>query len=1225
MAPPVAAQGVVRLQGASALLFWSLLPWVLSLCRSRALAQLPPSTSRSKAKAKCSASRPSNRPAIACEAATPPIACESPPEPGTGTCDAVAVEEEGLLFASLEAVPAEGSEFLGWVIEEGEAFEGGYCEAGNPGTGGENGEKCYVDSEAPEELRLEAVFAASAPPPAPTLHVSIEGEGEVLSISPFESTPPIACESPPEPGTGTCDAVAVEEEGLLFASLEAVPAEGSEFLGWVIEEGEAFEGGYCEAGNPGTGGENGEKCYVDSEAPEELRLEAVFAASAPPPAPTLHVSIEGEGEVLSISPFESTPPIACESPPEPGTGTCDAVAVEEEGLLFASLEAVPAEGSEFLGWVIEEGEAFEGGYCEAGNPGTGGENGEKCYVDSEAPEELRLEAVFAASAPPPAPTLHVSIEGEGEVLSISPFESTPPIACESPPEPGTGTCDAVAVEEEGLLFASLEAVPAEGSEFLGWVIEEGEAFEGGYCEAGNPGTGGENGEKCYVDSEAPEELRLEAVFAASAPPPAPTLHVSIEGEGEVLSISPFESTPPIACESPPEPGTGTCDAVAVEEEGLLFASLEAVPAEGSEFLGWVIEEGEAFEGGYCEAGNPGTGGENGEKCYVDSEAPEELRLEAVFAASAPPPAPTLHVSIEGEGEVLSISPFESTPPIACESPPEPGTGTCDAVAVEEEGLLFASLEAVPAEGSEFLGWVIEEGEAFEGGYCEAGNPGTGGENGEKCYVDSEAPEELRLEAVFAETPLPAPTVSSLSPTHGPAAGNTEVTITGTNLTGASAVHFGAESATEVTPVDATHVTAKSPSGTAGTEVDVTVTTPGGTSATNAGDKYAYDGVVPAPTVSSLSPTHGPAAGNTEVTITGTNLTGASAVHFGAESATEVTPVDATHVTAKSPSGTAGTEVDVTVTTPGGTSATNAGDKYAYDGVVPAPTVSSLSPTHGPAAGNTEVTITGTNLTGASAVHFGAESATEVTPVDATHVTAKSPSGTAGTEVDVTVTTPGGTSATNAGDKYAYDAAPPITHTLTINKAGTGSGSVTCNGGACASSYNEGTSVTLAATAASGSTFAGWSGGGCSGTGNCVVTLNADTTVTATFNKEEVTPPPTEGIARAAGTAQVKSGKALLKLTCSGGACKGSFKLTAKVKQGKKKTVTVGKGSFSIAVGKSKTIKVKITNGQVKKELSKGRTVTVQLKGSGIKSRTIKLKPAKKKNKRSHKRHRRQAG
>jgi len=41
-------------------------------------------------------------------------------------------------------------------------------------------------------------------------------------------------------------------------------------------------------------------------------------------------------------------------------------------------------------------------------------------------------------------------------------------------------------------------------------------------------------------------------------------------------------------------------------------------------------------------------------------------------------------------------------------------------------------------------------------------------------------------------------------------------------------------------------------------------------------------------------------------------------------------------------------------------------------------------------------------------------------------------------------------------------------------------------------------VTLTATPAAGSIFTGWSGGGCSGTGSCTVTLLAVTTVTASF-------------------------------------------------------------------------------------------------------------------------------
>lgn len=78
--------------------------------------------------------------------------------------------------------------------------------------------------------------------------------------------------------------------------------------------------------------------------------------------------------------------------------------------------------------------------------------------------------------------------------------------------------------------------------------------------------------------------------------------------------------------------------------------------------------------------------------------------------------------------------------------------------------------------------------------------------------------------------------------------------------------------------------------------------------------------------------------------------------------------------------------------------------------------------------------------------------------------------------------------------------------LSVAKSGIGTGSVTGSGitcgTTCSAAYTVGTQVALTAAADTCSTFAGWSGA-CSGTGDCVVTLNADTAVTATFNK---TPP-----------------------------------------------------------------------------------------------------------------------
>jgi hypothetical protein len=78
------------------------------------------------------------------------------------------------------------------------------------------------------------------------------------------------------------------------------------------------------------------------------------------------------------------------------------------------------------------------------------------------------------------------------------------------------------------------------------------------------------------------------------------------------------------------------------------------------------------------------------------------------------------------------------------------------------------------------------------------------------------------------------------------------------------------------------------------------------------------------------------------------------------------------------------------------------------------------------------------------------------------------------------------------------------YTLSLAKAGTGSGTVTSSqagiacGATCSHSYPDGTIVTLAAAPDQGSVFTGWSGGGCTGTGDCVTTVGSNTSVTATF-------------------------------------------------------------------------------------------------------------------------------
>ena len=77
-------------------------------------------------------------------------------------------------------------------------------------------------------------------------------------------------------------------------------------------------------------------------------------------------------------------------------------------------------------------------------------------------------------------------------------------------------------------------------------------------------------------------------------------------------------------------------------------------------------------------------------------------------------------------------------------------------------------------------------------------------------------------------------------------------------------------------------------------------------------------------------------------------------------------------------------------------------------------------------------------------------------------------------------------------------------TLNVFASGSGVGQVASApsgidcGGDCAEAYSAGAIVTLTATPAAGSTFAGWSGGGCAGTSTCTLTMNGDKSVTADF-------------------------------------------------------------------------------------------------------------------------------
>lgn len=100
-------------------------------------------------------------------------------------------------------------------------------------------------------------------------------------------------------------------------------------------------------------------------------------------------------------------------------------------------------------------------------------------------------------------------------------------------------------------------------------------------------------------------------------------------------------------------------------------------------------------------------------------------------------------------------------------------------------------------------------------------------------------------------------------------------------------------------------------------------------------------------------------------------------------------------------------------------------------VQPAATIATISPVGGPSTGGTQVTITGTDFEGASAVKFGAPSATSFMIASETQIVAVAPPGTG--VVPVTVTTAAGTATAPQTFTYAAAASPGSAAKCTVPK------------------------------------------------------------------------------------------------------------------------------------------------------------------------------------------------
>ena len=162
------------------------------------------------------------------------------------------------------------------------------------------------------------------------------------------------------------------------------------------------------------------------------------------------------------------------------------------------------------------------------------------------------------------------------------------------------------------------------------------------------------------------------------------------------------------------------------------------------------------------------------------------------------------------------------------------------------------------------------------------------------------------------TPSPGPTLSAISPNHGPP--GTRVALSGSGLGNVTAVAFNGASAFSFTLVGSTQIDAVVPGNATTGPVQVSGATGSAVSPTFTVEPFV------APTLTGFAPSSLSAGRLT--TLTGTHLVGTTQVLFHGASATSFTILSDTQVQAVAPAGlTAGT---ISVTTPGGTAvSTNA--------------------------------------------------------------------------------------------------------------------------------------------------------------------------------------------------------------------------------------------------------------------------------------------------------------
>jgi hypothetical protein len=297
--------------------------------------------------------------------------------------------------------------------------------------------------------------------------------------------------------------------------------------------------------------------------------------------------------------------------------------------------------------------------------------------------------------------------------------------------------------------------------------------------------------------------------------------------------------------------------------------------------------------------------------------------------------------------------------------------------------------------------------------------------------------EASLDSSGFSTPAQANPPVAPSPSTGPVAGGTYVSITGQDFDNFTNISFGQTSAISITFISSTQLLAEAPAAPGGTGETVNIYAVGGNGAEVVMGEFNYTSPTgPAPTITDISPSSSPLTGGETITITGTNFTsGMSGITFSNSATTAVSCNQWTVNTSSSvASGTQGTCTTPALAAGSYTVTATASDgqfgtwstQFVYSA---GPQITSLSPNSG--AAGTTVNIVGSGFDGTEEVLVNG---TQVNSqfINAGEITIpQMPAGIAGSTVPIEVVMKDSQESAQLNG-FTYSASAPATNPPTLS-------------------------------------------------------------------------------------------------------------------------------------------------------------------------------------------------